>query len=287
MVIGIAMETTSLDKTNPDLEKIEIDLILRAIYQRYGYDFRNYSKTHLKRRILKLMDANQFENLSRLQHEILHNETFLAQLLDAFSVNTTEMFRNPEFYLLFRKNLVAKLNELDFLRIWIAGSSSGEEAYSLAITLLEEELYEKCQIYATDFNANILKKAKEAIYSIDDIKSYVSNYTLSGGKAEFSDYYTARYGSVIMNPELKKKILFAEHNLVTDSVFGEMDLIVCRNVLIYFNRKLQNRVINLFYDSLRPHGFLCLGSRETLQFTDFKNKFNQLDKDQRIFEKVN
>lgn len=270
---------------NLENEDLEIRLLLEAIYFKYGYDFRDYSRAHLKRRIIHRLSLTELNSISQMQHQVLYDRMFLKTLLTDFSINVTEMFRDPEFYKEFRKEVVPVLKTYPFIRVWHAGCSSGEEVYSMAILLKEEGLYERTQIYATDFNEEVLKKAKEAIYAIDDIKEYTYNYQQSGGLASFADYYIARYDSVILNHTLKEKIIFAEHNLVTDGVFGEMHVIICRNVLIYFNRELQNKVFKLFYESLRNGGFLGLGSKETLRFSDYIDKFSIISEDLKIYQK--
>ena len=270
---------------NLENEDIEIQLLLEAIFLKYGYDFRDYSKAHLKRRIKHRLSLAGFNSISQMQHQILYDRGFLDALLNDFSINVTEMFRDPPFYKAFRQEVVPVLETYPFIKVWHAGCSSGEEVYSMAILLKEEGLYERTQIYATDFNVEVLEKAKQAIYPIDDIKDYTYNYQKSGGKASFADYYIARYDSVILDQSLKKKIIFADHNLVTDGIFGEMHLIVCRNVLIYFNKELQNKVYKLFYESLRNGGFLGIGTKESLRFSDYRDKFDIISENLRIYQK--
>ena len=195
------------------------------------------------------------------------------------------MFRDPNFYKSFRENVMPVLKTYPFIKIWHAGCATGEEAYSMAIILKEEGLYERTTIYATDFNQRVLDLAKEGIFSNKMMADYTSNYQLSGGKEAFSNYYTSSYDNVIMKQSLKQNIVWANHNLVTDSVFAEVNLILCRNVLIYFDKDLQNKVQELFYNSLINGGLLCLGSKEGLRFTDYAEKYYELDKKQRIFKK--
>lgn len=266
-------------------EDIEIHLLLEAINMKYGYDFRNYSSAHMKRRILYRMSVSGLPSISEMQHKILYDEEFFNRVLSDFSINVTEMFRDPSFYKAFRKDVIPILKTYPFIRIWHAGCSTGEEIYSMAILLKEEGLYDRTQIYATDFNKGILKKAKEGIYPIENIKEYTYNYQQSGGKSSFSDYYMAKYDSVIFETSLKKKITFAEHNLVTDGVFGEMHVIVCRNVLIYFNKQLQNSVIKLFSDSLSNGCFLCLGSKESIKFSTSSDRFEEFISGEKIYRK--
>jgi len=264
---------------------IEIPLFLEAVFQKYGYDFRNYSKAHIKRRLMHRMAMGNYTSISQMQDKILRNKTFFIDLLEDLSINVTEMFRDPDFYYAFRKHVVPNLKTYPFIKIWHAGCATGEEVYSLAILLKEENLLERCQIYATDFNRKVLEIAKLGIYPTLDLEKYQRNYLNSGGKGKLSDYYTLKYGSLKFDQSLAKKVVFADHNLVTDNVFAEVNLILCRNVLIYFNRDLQNKVIDLFYQSLSSSGFLCLGTKETLRFTHMENKFSDVELKQKIFKK--
>ena len=223
--------------------------------------------------------------VSEMQHKVLYDVSFFESLLLDFSINVTEMFRDPSFYRALRQEVIPVLRTYPYIKIWHAGCATGEEVYSMAILLKEEGLYERSQIYATDFNQVVLQKAKEGIFPIENIKEYTVNYQKAEGKESFSAYYTAKYDSVIINQALKKNILFADHNLVTDGVFGEMNLILCRNVLIYFDKTLQNRVIGLFYDSLCRNGFLCLGSKESLMFSDYNSGFEHVVKEEKIYRK--
>ena len=271
--------------TQKDTSDIEISLLLEALFQRYGYDFRQYSQAHIRRRIMNRMAITGFDSISEMQAKVLNDELFASEVLQDLSITVTEMFRDPGFYKSLRENVIPILKTYPFIKIWHAGCATGEEAYSMAILLQEEGLYERTTIYATDFNQQALNKAKEGIFSKKDIKEYAINYELSGGKETFSDYYTSDYDNVIMNQSLKKNMVWANHNLVTDSVFAEVHLILCRNVLIYFDKNLQNTVQSLFYNSLVNGGVLCLGSKESLRFTDFHEQYSELDKKQRIFKK--
>ncbi len=225
------------------------------------------------------------EDISQIQSKVLNDEAFAYQLLQDLSITVTEMFRDQGFYRSLRENVIPVLKTYPFIKIWHAGCATGEEAYSMAIIMQEEGLYDRSTIYATDFNQNALNRAREGIFSNAMMKEYTTNYQLSGGKESFSNYYTSSYDNVIMNQSLKKNIVWANHNLVTDSVFAEVNLILCRNVLIYFDNNLQNKVQRLFYDSLINGGILCLGSKEGLRFTDFHEKYTELDKKQRIYKK--
>ena len=270
---------------NLEIIDIEIPLFLEAIFQKYGYDFRNYSKAHIKRRLLHRMAVGNFASVSEMQNKVLRDKAFFVDLLGDLSINVTEMFRDPEFYQSFRNQVVPNLRTYPFIKIWHAGCSTGEEVYSLAILLKEEYLLERCQIYATDFNRKVLDIAKMGIYQTQELDKYQRNYANSGGTGKLSDYYTLKYGSIKFDQSLSRKVVFADHNLVTDQVFAEVNLILCRNVLIYFNKDLQNKVIQLIYNSLSASGYLCLGTKETLQFTLFENSFTDVDSKQKIFKK--
>jgi chemotaxis protein methyltransferase CheR len=215
----------------------------------------------------------------------LRDEAFFEQFVQEVTVNVTEMFRDPTFYKSLRRHVVERIATYPFIKIWIAGSSTGEEVYSVAILLKEEGLLKRSVIYATDINQQALQTAREGIYHMDQMKNHTANYQKSGGKNTFSDYYVAKYSSVLLDKSLKQNIVFSVHNLATDKSFNEFQLILCRNVLIYFNRNLQNKVINLFYESLCPFGFLALGSKESLLFTDRKQQFEEVDKKEKIFMK--
>jgi len=268
-----------------DISELEVSLLLEAVYQKCGYDFRQYSKAHINRRIRNRMALSGLEDVSQIQSRVLKDETFASELLQDLSITVTEMFRDQYFYRSLRENVIPILKTYPFIKIWHAGCSTGEEAYSMAIIMQEEGLYDRTTIYATDFNQRALDRAKEGIISNAMAKEYTINYQLAGGKESFSSYYTSIYDNIIMNQSLKKNIVWANHNLVTDSVFAEVHLILCRNVLIYFDNTLQNKVQKLFYDSLINGGILCLGSKEGLRFTAFCEKYMELDKKQRIFKK--
>lgn len=268
-----------------EIERIEINLFLEAIYQRYGFDFRSYSRASIKRRVLHAMNLGDFKNISDMISYILYNEAYFKRMINHFSISVTEMFRNPNFYKELRQEVIPYLKTFPFIKIWHAGCSTGEEVYSMAILLKEEGIYDRTTIFATDFNDSSLHTAKDAIYSLSDVKNYTENYQKSGGKYSFSDYYYAKYDSAIIDYSLKKRITFANHNLVTDGVFGEMHLIFCRNVLIYFNNDLQNKVLGLFKNSLVRNGFLCLGNKESLYHSGYQNDFNEFSKEERIYQK--
>ncbi len=268
-----------------DTEAIEIDLLLEAVYQKYGYDFRSYSKASIRRRVKHRLAAEGMTSVSRLQEQILYDREKFSLLLNDLTVNVTEMFRDPNFYRSFRENVVPVLHSYPSIKVWHAGCSTGEEIYSMAILLQEEGLYDKAQIYATDIDKNVLAKAKKGIFSTDALNLFQKNYSESGGKSDFSKYYTLRYDNIIMNQSLKKNVVFADHDLATDQVFGEMQVVLCRNVIIYFDRDLQDRVFKLFYDSLDMGGFLCLGSKESIRFSSSAGKFSHVDEKQKIYSK--
>ncbi len=269
-----------------EIEKIEITLFLDAIFNRYGYDFRRYAKASLKRRIRNLVDGKNIKCISEMIPKLLYDESYFEKLVFNFSITTTEMFRDPEFYLFVRKKIIEILKTYPFIKIWHAGCSTGEEVYSFAILLKEEGLYERATIFATDFNDSALEIAKEGIYTLKNVKTFTTNYQKSGGRSSFSDYYYAQYESIIMDASLKKRITFANHNLVTDNVFGEMHLIVCRNVLIYFDKELQNRVLTLLKNSLVNNGLLCLGAKESIEYTKVADYFKLLDENERIYQRI-
>lgn len=273
---------------NPDPESldIEVKLLLEAIYLKYGHDFREYSFSHMKRRILHKAFLLGISSISELQHRVLYDKDMLDELLPEFSINVTDMFRDPCFFKALRTEVIPLLETYPFIKIWHAGCSTGEEVYSMAILLKEEGLYDRCQIYATDFNELVLQQAKEGIFPVERIPDYTKNYQQAGGKALFRDYYVAQYEAACFNPSLRERITFAQHNLVTDSVFGEMNLILCRNVLIYFNRNLQRRVITLFYESLSNQSFLCLGSKESLRYSDHHQAFSPVVEKEKIYQKM-
>lgn len=283
MGIGMTLENILSQGTKEDRE---IKVLLEGIFFKYGYDFRDYSQAHIKRRILRRLAISKLGSISEMTHTVLYNRSFFEVLLMDFSINVTEMFRDPLFYETLRKEVIPILKTFPFIRVWHAGCSTGEEVYSMAILLKEEDLYDKCKIYATDFNEVVLQKAKEGRYAIDSIREYARNYQQAGGLFSFSDYYTIQGNSAKINENLKEKIIFGDHNLASDKVFEEMHIIICRNVLIYFNKELQNRVITLFNDSLIYGGILCLGTKESLRFSSYEHKFTAVDAKQRVFQKT-
>jgi chemotaxis protein methyltransferase CheR len=268
------------------LEDVEIGLLLEGVFRHYGYDFRDYAPSSVRRRLRHLMLAEQLPSISDLTEKILHDPAWLERLVAAFSINVSAMFRDPSFYRAFREKLVPILRTYPFVRIWHAGCSTGEEVHSTAILLHEAGLYERCRIYATDLNEAVLRRAREGIYPLATMKTYTANYIQAGGTRAFSEYYTAQYDNAILRPWLRRGIVFAQHNLAMDTSFNEVHVIVCRNVMIYFNRALQSRVLDLFSASLVRLGFLCLGNKESLKGTPGEAAYEVVDPDERIYRKV-
>ena len=277
------MSTVTEQENEP--QEIELQLLLEAIYRRYGYDFRSYSVASVRRRVQQHLIVARYDNICALMHDILHNGEAFSALLSNLTINVTEMFRDPDFYQAFREKVVPVLRTHPFLKVWHAGCATGEEIYSMAILLKEEGLYERCQIYATDIDKEVLEKARRGIFPASELRRFTENYERSGGKKKLSDYYTEKYDNIIMDPALKKNVIFADHDLATDQVFGEMQVVLCRNVLIYFNKELQKRVFRLFKDSLDIAGYLCLGSKESLRFSGCADAFDIIEEKQRIYKK--
>jgi chemotaxis protein methyltransferase CheR len=267
-----------------EIEAVEIELLLEAVNQCYGYDFRNYSKASLKRRIINFLPKNNCTRISDLIPLLLYDPNLFRTFVLSLSVTVTEMFRDPEVYIALRKLVVPFLKTFPFCKIWCAGCATGEEVYSLAILLKESGLLDKVQIYATDINAESLQKAELGIYSNSQIQEYTKNYHMAGFASDFSNHYYASYDSVVMDAALKKNIVFANHNLVSDQSFGDVQLIICRNTLIYFNRELQNRVLSLFSHSLVNKGFLCLGTKENLEFSSVSDRFLNIAKKEKLYQ---
>ena len=269
-----------------DLERVEVDLLLEGIYRHYGFDFRSYAYSSLKRRLWKRIEAEELHTISELQNLVLHDQAAMERLLIDLSVTVSAMFRDPAFYVAFREQVVPILRTYPFLRLWHAGCSTGEEVYSMAILLQEEGLYDRARIYATDINEVVLARAREGIYPLDRMQEYTQNYQRAGGNHSFSEYYTAKYGNAIFNSALRRNVVFSQHNLVTDRSFAECNVILCRNVMIYFDRELQERVHKLFYESLPIYGILCLGAKETLRFNKFEASYEAVDARQKIYRRI-
>jgi chemotaxis protein methyltransferase CheR len=264
----------------------ELKHLLESIHDIHGYDFTGYSEASLKRRIQHFMSPRKLETLEQLRTILLKDEKFFEEFIQVVSVTVTEMFRDPLFYKSLRKNVMKRLATYPIIKVWLAGCATGEEVYSIAILLKEAGLLEKSVIYATDINQKSIQVAKTGIYSVENMKSYTINYQKSGGTESFSDYYKSKYDSVAFDKSLRQNIVFSPHNLAVDKSFNEFQLIICRNVLIYFNQQLQSNVINLFYESLCPFGFIGLGSKESLLFSEKVKQFEVIDKKEKIFRKI-
>lgn len=253
-----------------------VDIILADALEVYGYDFTGYSRASLKRRIVRLYEMDKFVSFAEYRYRIRTDSNYFKRFLEEITINVTEMFRDPDFYRDLRTEILPKLGTYPFIRIWVAGCSTGEEAYSVAIILKELNLLHKSLIYATDINSSVLETASKAIISLNKLKLYTENYIEAGGAADFSDYYTASYSLGKLKDELKSKIIFSTHNLVTDNSFNEFQLILCRNVLIYFDRALQNQVFELFDGSLEKFGYLALGTKETINFSLVSDNYERI-----------
>lgn len=275
-------------KANPVVdtnETIELPLLLEAIFQKYHYDFRGYSQASLKRRMRQALLRFHCDTFSELQSLVIHDERVFPQLLAACTVQVSEFFRDPAYFRAIRELVVPHLKTYPSIKIWVAGCSAGEEAYSLAILCREEGLQKRVLIYATDINPEALSQAQSGVYSLDRLPLYTNNHQLSGAKSSLSNYYTAAYGAAVFDKSLREQIVFSDHSLVSDEVFAEVQFVSCRNVLIYFDRELQNRAIGLFRDALSRKGFLGLGSKETLRFSPHAPYFTEFARDERIYQK--
>lgn len=272
--------------TVPDkIEDLEIQLLLEALFQRYHYDFRHYARASIKRRLFQARDQLGFASISAMQDRVLHDPDMLPRLLGYLTVQVSEMFRDPSYFRALRENVLPHLRTYPSLKVWTAGCSAGEELYSLAILFREEGLYERTLFYATDINPDALSAAEAGVYPLDRIRKFTENHQKSGGKSSLSDYYTADYGRAVFDKSLRSRVVFSDHSLVTDAVFAEMHLISCRNVMIYFDRPLQDRAIGLFRDSLTRKGFLGLGSKESLRFSTHAAAFSDFTPDEKIYQR--
>lgn len=270
----------------PDkIEDIEIRLLLEALYLRYHYDFRGYAPASIKRRLRQACQMWNLPTISALQEKALHDPAISAALLGYLTVQVSEMFRDPSYFRAIREKVVPHLRTYPSLKVWIAGCSEGEELYSLAILFREEGLEQRTMFYATDINQDALHKAEAGVFNLDRIRLFTENHRKSGGKSSLSDYYRAAYGRAAFDKSLRANVLFSDHSLVTDAVFGEMHLISCRNVLIYFDRTLQDRALGLFKDSLARKGFLGLGAKETLRFSDQAHAFTDFVREEKIYQR--
>jgi chemotaxis protein methyltransferase CheR len=268
------------------LEEIELDLLLEGLVRRYGYDFRNYARASLRRRVHKAMTNESVSTISALQDRVLRDLHAMHRFVTALSVHVTAMFRDPEFYLAMRRKVIPMLRTYPFVRIWHAGCATGEEVYSLAIVLQEEGMYDRCRIYATDLSDDLLVRARRGIFPLENMRKYTQNYIKSGGLGDFSQYYVADHKNAVVRENLRRNVIFSQHNLVSDASFNEFHLILCRNVLIYFDRVLRDRVHDLLYQSLTMFGVLGLGMKESLEYTPHVHAFEPMAPEVRLYRRT-
>jgi chemotaxis protein methyltransferase CheR len=270
-----------------DQEARAIKELVDGIYEQYGYDFRNYAQASIRRRILSRLAAEGMDTIEALQKRICHDVDCMERLLLGLTIHVTSMFRDPEFYHVFRDKVVPHLRTYPSVRIWHAGCSTGEEVYSMAILLQEEGLYQRCRIYATDLSETVIRQARTGIFKLSSMREYTENYLKAGGKRAFSEYYVAEHDGAILNLSLRDRIVFAPHNLVTDTSFNEFNVILCRNVMIYFDASLQRRVFTLLNNSLDKYGILCLGRKETIRFSPHESCYEVVDHFEKMYRRVN
>ena len=271
---------------DPARERLEIELLLEGIFRQYGYDFRSYAYPSIRRRLWKHVGGVGLRTISALQERVLHDPGAMDRLLLDLSVNVTAMYRDPGFFQAFRTEVVPRLRTYPFIRVWHAGCSTGEEVVSMAILLQEEGLYERARIYATDINEAVLQRARTGIFPLERMQEYTENYIRAGGTRSFSEYYVAKYDGALFSPSLFANVVFSQHNLATDRSFAEFNVIVCRNVLIYFDRTLQARVHELFHESLAAFGVLGLGSKESLRLSPFEERYEPIGGAARLYRKL-
>jgi chemotaxis protein methyltransferase CheR len=286
VAVPLTRTEAELAEERLDLETIELQLLLEGIFRQYGFDFREYAHASLRRRVWRRVRAEQLDTISALTDRVLHEPEVMERLLVDLSINVTSMFRDPSFFLAFREKVVPMLRTYPFTRIWVAGCSTGEEVYSLAILLHEEELYDRTRIYATDINQAVLERARGGVFPLDKMQEYTENYIRAGGKRSFSEYYLAKYEGALFERTLTENVVWAPHNLGQDQSFNSFHVILCRNVMIYFDRSLQTRVHGLFHSSLERLGVLALGRKESIRFTGFEECYEDLDQPERIYRKV-
>lgn len=267
------------------IEDIEIQLLLDAVYRHYHYDFRHYARASIKRRLIQARNHWGYDSISEIQSAVLHDETMLPRLLNYLTVQVSEMFRDPSYFRALREKVVPHLRTYPSLKVWVAGCSHGEELYSLAILFAEEGLADRTIFYATDINPVALRAAQAGVFPLDRIRLFTENHRLSGGRSSLSDYYVADYDRAVFDKSLRDRTVFSDHSLVTDAAFGEMHLISCRNVLIYFDRTLQDRVVGLFGESLVRGGFLGIGSKESLRFSSHAHMFSEFVNEERLYRR--
>src|SRR5947199_9798469 len=269
-----------------ELEDIELQLLLEGVFRRYGFDFREYAPASLRRRVRRRVHAEGLTTFAGLLDKLLHHPGCMERLLLDLSINVTSMFRDPTFYVAVREKVVPLLRTYPFTRIWVAGCSTGEEVYSLAIVLHEEEVYERTRIYATDINESVLERARAGVFPLDKMREYTQNYIKAGGMEAFSEYYVAAYDGARFHRSLVENVVFAQHNLVSDRSFNEFNVVVCRNVMIYFDKTLQNRVHGLFYESLAHLGVLALGHTESTRLRPYAGRYEVLDPAEKVYRKL-
>jgi len=284
--VAVPVEKSARAGAQLELESIELALLLEGVYRHYGYDFREYALASLRRRVSRRVKEEKLESITALTDRVLHDPGCMSRLLGDLSINVTAMFRDPHFYVAFAEHVVPQLHTYPFTRIWVAGCSTGEEVYSLAIILSEHGLYERTRIYATDINQVVLEHGRQGVYPLDRMQEYTDNYIRAGGSRSFSEYYVAAYGGALFDQRLRDNVVWAQHNLAQDGSFNEFNVILCRNVLIYFDRALQNRVLRLFYESLDRFGTLCLGSKESIRFSAYESSFEEVDAEARLYRRV-
>jgi chemotaxis protein methyltransferase CheR len=281
-----AADAAERPQSQDDLEEIELSLLLEGVFRQYGFDFREYAPASLRRRVWRRVYAEGLSTISALQNRLLHDPACMERLLLDLSINVTAMFRDPGFYWAFRQKVVPMLRTYPFTRVWIAGCSTGEEVYSIAILLEEEGLYDRTRIYATDINEAVVERARAGVFPLDKMREYTQNYINAGGSRAFSEYYLAKYDGAQFQRSLVNNVVFAQHNLVSDRSFNEFNVIVCRNVMIYFDRALQERVHRLFYESLVTFGVLGLGHRESIRQSPHEDRYEELDPAEKLYRKV-
>lgn len=282
---GVTVDEGRVDGSMQGLEAVELELLFEGVYRHYGLDFRQYAPASLRRRLRFRLREEGLKNISQLQALVLHDPQAMSRLLESLSISVSAVFRDPDFYNVLRTRVIPLLRTYPFIRIWSAGCGGGEEVYSLSILLSEAGIYDRCRIYATDFSLSALETAREGVYPLDKMNEYESNYKAAGGENMLANYYTAAYGGALFDPALLKNVTLAQHNLASDASFNEFHLIVCRNVLIYFAKPLQERVHGLFHESLVPLGVLALGSKENLLFSSHEERYQPLDEPVRIYRR--
>ena len=280
------MAADGVAQAHGDLERIEVELLLEGLYRHYGIDFREYAYSSLKRRLWRRMQEESLGTVSGLQEKVLHDPECMERLMHDLSINVTSMFRDPSFFRAFRTTVVPLLRTYPFIRVWNAGCSTGEETYSLAILLEEEGLLDRTRIYATDINDTVLARARRGVFPLERMKAYTDNYLRSGGRKPFSSYYAADQDSARFASSLSDNIVFAQHNLASDRSFNEFNVILCRNVMIYFTKPLQERVHDLFYESLVSFGIIGLGHKESLRFSRHEECYEALESREKLYRRV-